>query len=265
MEEKRVGLKKDMTSKETRNEKLRRPHFSWPIFGRGLFILLIDSLSLLMLVGVLCGVCVILGRVSLFKGADWVGIIRYIVWPFCIFALLLLFRNPLLQILYEVPGFIRRSWYGNGSSITNPDKNDQNIGHNSEGTEDNANALESKMQRLKLLEGKVLAQIGREYGVEIAYNKGIEGSRYFFDGVMELGRSIVGIEVKCIARPSMWQVIFERMTSIYSGFSADIKERFIFMICICGKRKDDEKKRIEQIASEKPFRTIVRFFPENID
>ena len=260
MGEKRVGLKKDMTSKETRNEKLHRPHFSWPIFGRGLIMLLIDSFSLFLLVGALCVVCVMLGMVPLFKGADWVGIIRYIAWPVCIFALLLLFRNPLLQILYEVPGFIRRSWYGNGSPITDPGRNDQNIGHDSEGTGDYAM---SNVKRLKLLEGKVLAQIGREYGAKIAYDKGIEGSRYFFDGVMELGRSIVGIEVKVADGHNVWRKIFERMKSIYSGFSADIKERFIFMVCSCGEWKDEEKKKLEQLTSTMPFRTIVKFFSEN--
>jgi len=45
----------------------------------------------------------------------------------------------------------------------------------------------------------------------------------------------------------------------------ECRSELVFMVCICGKWKDEEKKRIEQLASEKPFHTMVRFFPENIE
>lgn len=98
--------------------KIEKPIFQWKNFGRSIVILLTDFLIMIMLIGGIAGLfyfmfvyCEIQSP-RLFSGRDYVDIIRSIVWPISSLIVLLLFRNPIMRIVYELPGFVRRSHYG---------------------------------------------------------------------------------------------------------------------------------------------------------
>lgn len=98
--------------------KIERPNFRWRNFGRSIVVLLADFLIMIGLIGSIVSllyfmfVCSAVEAPQLLSGKDYVDIIRSVAWPISLLIVLLLFRNPIMRIVYELPGFVRRSHYG---------------------------------------------------------------------------------------------------------------------------------------------------------
>ena len=266
-----------------KRSEVPKPPFAWMKFGRGIVVALCDLLILLVVAVAVWfffkyfmfhGAEIDCGG---FNGENWGSIIKATAWPVGSFITIFLFRNPILRILYEIPWFVRRSWYragGDERMITIPGKESENVGSDNEDscckhpiqkpeekTKEKAKAM-VKGQDMLQMEHNVLMQLQREYGVPVLREMGIENSRFFFDGVMEVGNKIYAIEVKTTADERIWRRTFERMAKIYSVFSTECKDRFVFMVCIAGNLSLEMRKRLEQIAKENSFQTLVRCFPE---
>jgi hypothetical protein len=259
-----------------RQDEVPKPHFVWRNFGRGVVVTLCDlGILVCTAVTVWCFIRFIVFHgtginCNSLGGEDWSTIVKATAWPIGSFVTIFLFRNPILRILYEIPWFIRKSWYrAGGVAVTQPGIGDRNIGSDDEDynsqqssqTPEGNNTVKKETLNMLQMERKIMMTLQKEYGVPVRRDMGIENSKLYFDGVMDVGNRIYGIEIKATTDKQIWQRIFDRMTRIYSGFSVECKRRFVFMVCTVGDLPQEKLVQLERMAGANPFQTIVRHFP----
>lgn len=248
-----------------------KPHFSCGKFVWGCVCVFVDAL---LVMGITWLVVEFLRFLNLsdflrtfgFNGENWEKVIGHIAWPLMVFATLFLFRNPILELLYETRGFIGRSYYKHGedAEFSNPDPNDKNVGDNGEEVETMQGDAPSVdfSYNYKDEERKVLAHLSQQFKAKVLPRKRIEQSKYYFDGVMKRGANLYGIEVKRTMAATSWQKIFRRVADMYEGFSVERQMQFVFLACIVGDKKDMDQSRsaLKSLAMEQPFPIEFRFF-----
>ena len=248
----------------------RPPPFVWRNLGRDVVICIIDLALLLVtmiLIGFFVRFFILWGyacNCNVLCGKDIVDIVKAVAWPLCCSILIFIFRNAISRTLYEIPGFVRRSWFRNGDMMTDPSSNDSNVGdsddeHLSQQATGDKPRMDPRFDAVKA-ERHALMQLQREYGITVHRDKSIENSRFFFDGVMENEQNIFGIEVKINANLKTWREVFNRVGVMYSGFSNECKKKFIFIACVCGEDNSETREGLLEIRTEVPFRSIVKFF-----
>ena len=184
-----------MTNKKERGkDSSYKPHFSLGKFLRGCICVVVDAL---LVIGITWLVVEFLRLLNLsdfirtfgFNGENWEKVIGHIAWPLMVFATLFLFRNPLLELLYETRGFIGRSYYKHGedAEFSNPDPDDKNVGDNGEEVGTRQGDTPSVDFDYKDEERKVLALLSQQFKAKVLPRKRIEQSKYYFDGVMKRG------------------------------------------------------------------------------
>lgn len=279
-----------------------KPHFNWRKYKQGFGVLCLDAafFALVCYLGYLFLNHVVLsggidGRHL--DGKEFEAIVGHVAWPFSFLAFAFLFRNPLLMLLHETQGLIWRSYYRLGEHqqeiISNPNPNDRNIGEEEMTDEKTEEALktpvannhansapnmladgnakkpdvnnkkaEARVNDGILIERKVLGLLRTAYGVTVLQSKGIERSRYYFDGVMEYRGTLYGIEVKHTADVARWRSVLRKVGDVYETFTVSTQARFAFLVCIVASTNEINNNRsaISRLANEQPFPVELKFY-----
>lgn len=220
--------------------------------------------------------CVLLlaGDLSSFKQVvkSKPDVILWCVWPVVALVLLLMFRDALMRVLYQLPSFIARSQYGNPvvsseKEPEQPNEEDVPIGKESEGDNHNDKIQPNGgLQKMNIEQGRraaelVLQIIGREFRCKIDKEVRIRGSSYVFDGAMVDGEEIYGIEVKCGYNRTMIRTGIRRLMQVESELPPKVRDHFSLILCVVSKQATPEwKLELRQIAESEGFRGGLRMY-----
>ena len=261
------------------------PKFQWPNLWRDAKVLLIDLLSLCVIaIAIWCFVRFIVfqfGVVDIvaFQGCDWANLVDGVAWPVTMFVALFLFRNPILRILYELPGLVRRSKYDNsqpseGAISTDKGKTkfaedltcDEGSSHECE--KDEATTGNSAPQDPASLTGKsfeelVVRELQEEVWPIIVHREPvIENSGCRFDAAFEKDDYIYCVEIKAGSPSKVLPQMVRRLDAEYWRFTKKTRSRFVFVLCIVSK-KDDELKKCAMLMKGNPYCWEIRAYDAN--
>ncbi len=281
-------LKGCISKKVAKGKYGDQPHFSWGIYIRGVIILCVDLL-------VFVGTCYVLLKfvlhqvlggtrinIDLFDGGDWIGVIKYSAWPLTTLIIVFLFRNHLMQILYEMPAFVRRSYYREGSKgcdgLIEDGSGHEAICEDMEGikcaTGESPNAtnsvqLDEVMQKAKDFEGCVIEALKKEFSSMICQRNTaiIERSRYSFDFAFEAQGRIFGVEVKRNPNGFAWGRVVNRVDEIYGQFSDRVRQRFTFVVCMYSQSTASPQSylQLRRLLSGKQYYWEIRWYNDRGD
>ena len=226
-----------------------RPIFQWENFMRSIFVLFVDFIIMVVLIASVCGLFYFIfircnmQNSQLFTGCDYVEIIRSIVWPIFLLIVLMLFRNPIMRIVYELPGFVRRSQYGQKSfSKEEKSKAFQGASRNEivvlrRNKEKEIKGIMGVQSKRKIdyenVEKVMLKKIKNEYRLlEIKPNVRILESNVFFDGAFWKDDHLYAIEIKFIRNPNQLQCYLERTAMFVQGLPKKYRENFSLILCL---------------------------------
>ena len=255
-----------------------KPHFEWRKYWQGFQVLALDAawLALFCILGfIFIRYVVLAGSIEgrRLNGQEVEAIIGHVAWPFALFMTAFLFRNPLLMLLHEAQGLIWRSYYRHGEEDVPPIadyKNDvgNEVASPATPLEDGGNESPGNPLRLidngngEEMEIKVLGWFRKTYDAPVLVSKGLGDSRYIFDGIMQSGNRLYGIEVKRTSAISNWKRVMANIYKVYTGLSAEWQGRFVFVAAVVGEKTDLQKNRrqLERFALEQPFKAEFAFF-----
>ena len=261
--------------------------FQWRNLWRSIFVFVIDFSILAIIVSGIVGVfyCVLkacnLNISRVFSGKDYVDIISATVWPISLLLILMLFRNPLMRIIYELPGFIRRSRYGQSSfseeekrQSIKREKRKENESGNGEGDitkaekENFGSGYNSDAQRLDCtnpieIEKEIIGMLKKEYMVtEVAINARIRQSNLIFDGVFWKNDHLYAVEIKKISNFVSVENLLERVAMFVQGLPIKYRENFSFIICLVYEKAiNDLRIRLAEVVQRFDFEVIIKYYP----
>lgn len=240
--------------------------FTWRAFGRALVVSFIDCGGAAIVVAALW--CFV--RYGIFDGEripttadDVAKIVRAVAWPSLSLLVVLLFRNPLLRILNEMPTFVRRSFYRNGTPLQalDPGEKSKKLSDDKESDDKKANdssmPLPSKRAGREELsvENKVGRELAERYGGRYFLDKCIGSRRYIFDVVIETPTKLYGVEIKRSSNADAWDSVLDRIEQLYEDWPDTVRERFTFIPIV---RDASVKKEVVRKAKEYEFKTKVK-------
>lgn len=191
-----------------------------------------------------------------------IALIRHDSWKLVVLTLIVLFRTPLVRILDELPGFLRRSYYRHGTDIRAPLPDAISVkGDELEAMEDGDRFVTLETSNAtSVLEHNVFKALREEYGVEIHERMSIGSSHYYFDGVMEYGGRLYGIEIKGDVNHVQWERLFGNVQKAYDGFTDDQKRRFTLLVCIGGDVTAQDKAFLRDMFEKQKYTIISKFY-----
>lgn len=251
---------------ECRDDQCAR--FTWRAFGRALVVSSIDFGGAAIVIAALW--CFV--RYGIFDGEripitadDVAKIVRAVAWPSLSLLVVLLFRNPLQRILNEIPTFVRRSFYRNGTPLQalDPVAGSKKLSEDKESDDKKANdssmPLPSKRTGREelLVANKVGRELVKEYGGRYFLDKCIGSRRYVFDVVIETPTKLYGVEIKLSPNADAWNRVLDRIEQLYEDWPDTVRERFTFIPIVCDA---SVKKEVVRKAKEYEFKTVVKKF-----
>ena len=246
---------------ECRDDQCAR--FTWRAFGRALVVSSIDFGGAAIVIAALW--CFV--RYGIFDGEripttadDVANIVSAVAWPSLLLLVVLLFRNPLLRILDEIPTFIRRSFYRHGgpSQVLEPDDESKKLSDDNELKDSSRPQLSTGVWNERRLADEVGRELVKEYGGRYFLDKCIGSRRYIFDVVVETPTMLYGVEIKRSPRAtSDWRRVFDRVKQIYEDWPDAVRRRFTFIPIVCDA---SVKKEVVRKAKEYEFKTVVKKF-----
>lgn len=242
-----------------------RARFDWKTFGRTLVVWTIDFvLTVGFVVTAWCFVyyCVFGGSRIEATAHEVSEIVSAIAWPVSLILLILLFRNPLLRILNEVPTFVKRSYYrrndGGQKEVLNPSSASRSIGDCGARMEDENNRGRGELEK------KVAETLIQKYGGEYTFEMCVGERHWMFDIVIESGSHIYGVEIKMNAKHEDWKCVFDRVGWMYKNYNDGLKRRFVFVAVIADKEGSAASKverEVFVLAQKREFVTFVERIP----
>ena len=240
-----------------------RARFEWKTFGRTLVVWVIDfALATVFVVAVWCFVYywVFSGSRIEATAHEVSEVVSAIAWPVSLVLFVLLFRNPLLRILNEIPSFIKRSYYRLGEEhALDPDDDSKKLGGDDKA--DEVNGVSKKdcchAERVENAVGRMLVN---KYGGRYLLEKCIGNRRYIFDVVIETSNRLFGVEIKKSTDTEVWGCILDRVQNMYVDFPTSLKQRFVFVPVV---PTEAIKREVEQMAGRFEYKTIVELFDAN--
>lgn len=220
-------------------------------------------------VDVLFGVILVICVRLLFSKDECLTLMSHASWQIVFLCVIILFRTPITRVLEELPSFLRRSYYRQGNDIRSPLFDAIPIGGDNEGESDgeveNGDKLKlpEKDTDSSAVERWVLEMLRNEYGVEIRENMSIGVSHYYFDGVMEFGGRIYGIEIQGLADFAPWEVIFTNVQKAFDGFTDEQKRRFTLLVCVGGKIASESKRILRSMGNHQKYTVIFKFYEKS--
>ena len=188
-------------------------------------------------------------------------------WQVVVIGVIVLFRTPLIRILGEFPGLLRRSYVRYGSDVRNPLPDAVSV----KGIfPDDALEDGDKFKPSASAEGTnsqehiAFEMLREEYGVDIRECMSIGLSHYYFDGVMEYRGMLYGIEVKGAAAHIRWEMLFRNVQKAYAGFTENQKRRFVLLICLVGGASPDDIASLRDMIEQQKYPVILKFYPRRV-
>ena len=213
-------------------DRPKYPEFSCKQFFLSTGILLFDAL--LAFVWVL-----VVGWLIRYASAQ--HIIRHIIenapWPATVIFIVLVFRTPLMRILYEVPWFIRKSSYGGER---------KDLMKTATELEVQQKQTENKKFGVDCADGEfiekdeVLQNLQTRYAKPIMRDIRLANTSYVFDGVMDLEGSIIGVEILQCATIEEFDHRAWAIARAYNEFPKKLKAKFSLLFYFTGCGEDDE-------------------------
>lgn len=195
------------------------------------------------------------------SGHEVAEIVSAMAWPAATLLGLLLFRNPALRILNELPGFIRRSYVkyeGNGRMEPNADS--KKLNEDTSVAVENAknpkprNMVDDIPQKVK----EVALRLEKKFGGIAHFDQCIGSRDYIFDVVIEAKDRIIGVEIKMgMPRKDVRELVFERVQQMYDKYDQALKSRFVFVAVIIGQISYAERLKLMAMAQHYDFKAQV--------
>lgn len=201
-------------------------------------------------------------------------LIKYATWPILVAVVVRCYRSPLRKLLDELPKFMGRSYYRHGGEDIRPaQKETKSIGwddeskeclHGSENVEngDKLHGPATASTHSGFCEHQILERVKSEYGVPIFERHSIGVSNYYFDAVMKHDGWLYGVEVKGDLLHLNLERLFENVQKAYDGFTPDVKDRFVFMICLWNGSDGaaDQCAALRDIVRRQRYPTVIKYY-----
>lgn len=194
------------------------------------------------------------------SGHEVAEIISAMAWPAATLLGLLLFRNPTLRILNELPGFIRRSYVKyEGNGRMEPDIHSKKLNLDGPMTVENAkNPKPRNMADIRQKVGEVASRLEKKFGGVAHFDQCIGSRDYIFDVVIEAKDRIIGVEIKMgVPNDNVWRLVFERVKHMYDKYDPALRSRFMFIAVIIGPISDAERLKLMAMAQHYDFKAQV--------
>jgi len=188
----------------------------------------------------------------------------------------LLFRDVLMRILYQLPSFVSRSQYGKRDVChgkkerQDPSREDVPKDASDNTSDQGGNQLPQsnpqKAERMTREEGRraeslALQKISSEYRCEIMRESCVRGTSYVFDGIMKDNGLIYGVEVKCGYNRESIQHTLRRFSELYVSLPIIAQETFTPILCVVAKQPNERwKDELMDIVSRSEVRVILRMY-----
>lgn len=258
--------------------------FQWQKFGRDIVIFVLDLVILVVTVSVIVCVFYWIFRLwnfvtpKVFTVKDCIDILSAIAWPIFVLFILLLFRNPLMRIIYEAPGFIRRSRYGQGVFSRNEKEQaiekDLNVKDTEDGSIKNENFEQNQRaenngcvkENLKLtpalIEKSIIGKLKKEYAVsDIIRDVRIRQSNLIFDGAFWKNDCLYAVEIKRTSDFIVVRHYLERVAMFVQGLPKKYRENFSIVLCLVYERvSDDLRIKLEEEVQRLDFEVIIKHY-----
>ena len=213
-------------------ERPKYPEFSWKQFILSTGIALFDTLLALVWV---------FGVGGLIRYTSAQRIIRHIIenapWPATVIFIVLVFRTPLMRILYELPWFVRKSSYGGERKDLMKVATEQEVQQKQEENEKfEVDCADGEF----IEENEVLANLQKQYARPILRDIRLADTSYVFDGIMDFEDSIIGVEIIQCATIEELDHRAWAIARAYNEFPKKLKATFSLLFYFSGCGEDDE-------------------------
>ena len=185
-------------------------------------------------------------------------------WQVVVVGVIVLFRTPLIRILEEFPGLLRRSYVRYGSDVRDPLPDAVSVkGFFPNDALEDGDKFKSfaSGEGTSFQEHRAFQMLREEYGVEIRERMSIGLSHYYFDGVMEYRGMLYGIEVKGVVSNTRFELLFRNVQKAYDGFTEDQKRRFVLLVCMVGGASSQDKAPLRDLVDQQKYPVILKFYP----
>ena len=208
-----------------------------------------------------------------------------IVWPVTVIVVFILLRDVICRMLYQMPGFIRRSRFvvdnlseaERSKAITHSDKrrNEKyeadNMGKESDGY--TATSVSGKVKGLddspgiispdiaRNAELEILSLIEEEYLVtgKMIRDAEIYKSRFVFDAAFWKGAMLYAVEIK-VNTHSIRSAI-ERVKVFAQELPWKYQDHFTLILCIITTAVDNVRENVNSIICDVGLNVIVKYYP----
>ena len=221
-------------------DRPKYPEFSWKQFFLSTGILLLDTLLALVWVFVV-------GWLIRYASAQ--HIIRHIIenapWSATVVFIVLVFRTPLMRILYEVPWFIRKSSYGGERKDLMKAATEQEVQQKqTENEEFGVDCADGEF----IEKNDVLQNLQTQYAKPIMRDIRLADTSYVFDGVMDFEDSIIGVEIIQCATIEELDHRAWAIARAFNEFPKKLKATFSLLFYFSGCGEDDENNLDSEVS-----------------
>ena len=224
------------------NRKRAAP-FVWGVWLRTAFIFLLDSAVLV------AGLCVIVFGVRYLHLQTAVDLIaKTAAWPALTGFLVILFRNPIAKILYEIPAFVARSSYGGEKDDMFSPAWEEEV--RKKWLQDPG----SNKQRAGILESidKAMDELSKKYDCSIKRNVHIGNSKYVYDGIIRADGRIIAVEILMNINTAILERKYKELQIEWARLPAIYKNGFKVIFYVLDEDLTDEaKSKLLELARRK--------------
>ena len=202
-------------------------------------------------------------------------VVERLIWP-CFFLIVgFLLRDVIMRTLYQLPGFVKRSVYGQivptekkSDSPSPEDPLDEKVAGDSmekhvpaRKPEKNENLARITPREGALYESIVLRQIERDYGCTMTQPGRVRGSSCVFDGVFEQGGEIYAVKIKCGFNRQVLSHALCQIRRALEELPRKTRNLVNVIFCVISNRNDDGwKDEVREMVSESGLNVSVRLF-----
>lgn len=203
------------------------------------------------------------------------NVVERLIWP-CFFLMAgFLLRDVIMRTLYQLPGFVKRSAYGQivqtekkSEQPSLEDPLDEKVSGDSTGKPVSARKPE-KIENIAritpkegtLYESIVLRQIERDYGCTMTQPGRVRGSSCVFDGVFEQGGEIYAVEIKCGFNRQVLSHALCQIRRALEGLPRKTRNLVNVIFCVISNRNDEEwMDEVRKMVDESGLNVSVRLF-----
>lgn len=242
-----------------------RAKFEWNTFWHVLIVLGIDFLVLVIVslaIWAFVKFLLLNGQTVLVDGGDVVAAIDKVAWPSACFVLLMLFRNPMMRILNEIPSFIKRSRFDNSKSPL--DERDFVCLPRETACFKGEIKHEQGCHAHVEVEQKVCGRLEIEYGVSVHREDMIRGCTTRLDAAFVFHGILYVVEVERFSRLEDLRKVRDQFREVSGEVEQTRNADVVLMLClVVSDYKKDLPNLRENVRAMLPEDCILKIFNEN--